>query len=65
MCNAARVKNLIATVDEDFAEIDRLLKELRKRIARAAEAIHVVAEAAKPARPRSRKRAIKGRLKRG
>ena len=50
------VKNLLATVDDDFAEIDRLLKELRKRIARAAEAVHVVAErAAQKARPRPQK----------
>jgi hypothetical protein len=38
------VKNLIATVDEDFARIDHLLRELRNRIARAAEAVHLVAE---------------------
>lgn len=37
-------KNLIATVDEDFAEIDRLLKQLRLRISRAAEAVHALAE---------------------
>lgn len=63
--HAAPVKNLIATIDEDFAQIDRLLRELRKRIARAAEAVHVAAEAAaKSPTRRSRKAAIKGRLKR-
>lgn len=38
------MKKLIATVDDDFAQIDRLLRELRHRIERAAEAVHVVAE---------------------
>lgn len=46
MCHAAEVKILIASVDEDFAQIDRLLRELRNRIARAAEAVHLVAEKA-------------------
>jgi hypothetical protein len=51
------VKNLIATVDDDFAQIDRLLRDLRTRIARAAEAVHVVAEqAAKKKASRKRKR---------
>jgi hypothetical protein len=52
------VKKLIATVDEDFAEIGRLLRELRERIGRAAEAVHVVAEnaAKKAARRKPRKR---------
>jgi hypothetical protein len=57
------VKNLIATVDEDFAKIDHLLRELRERIARAAEAVHIVAEkAAHTSSPRKRRRrAVKGR----
>ena len=38
------MQNLLATVGEGFAEIDRLLRELRNRISRAAEAVHVVAE---------------------
>jgi len=46
------VKKLIATVDEDFAQIDHLLRELRTRIARAAEAVHVVAEKAATKAPR-------------
>lgn len=57
------MKNLIATIDEDFAEIDRLLRELRQRIARAAEAVHIAAEEA-AGRRRSRKRTVKGRVKR-
>lgn len=53
------MKKLIATVDEDFAEIDRLLKQLRGRIGRAAEAVHfVVAKAAKKA-ARSKLRTIR------
>ena len=57
------MNKLLATVDEDFAQIDRLLKELRNRIARAAEAVHVVAQkvakqkrqrAARPTRTRAR-----------
>lgn len=51
------VKKLLATVDEDFAQIDRLLRDLRKRIAQAAEAVHVVAEkAAERARRRARRK---------
>ena len=42
----ALVKKLLASVDEDFAQIDKLLRELRNRIARASEAVHVVAEKA-------------------
>ena len=50
------VKKLLATVDEDFAEIDRLLRQLRRRIGLAAEAVHVVAErAAQKAQPRRQK----------
>ena len=50
------MKNLLATVDDDFAEIDRLLRQLRKRIALAAEAVHVVAErAVQKAQPRRQK----------
>ena len=56
------MKNLIATVDEDFAQIDLLLRELRNRIARAAETVHVVAEKAirtqaaqKPKRKRAKR----------
>jgi hypothetical protein len=48
---------LLATVDQDFAEIDRLVRELRKRIAVAAEAVHVAAEKATKA-PRRLKSAI-------
>ena len=33
----------LATVDEDFAEIDRLLRELRRRVACAAETVRVAA----------------------
>lgn len=45
-CHPREVKNLIAAVDEDFAQIDRLLRELRERVSRAAEAVHVVTEKA-------------------
>lgn len=48
------MKHLLASVDEDFAEIDRLLRDLRTRIARASEAVHVVAE--KAAKPHARRR---------
>jgi hypothetical protein len=58
------VKNTIVTVDEDFLEIDRLLRELRSRIARAAEAVHVAAEDAairRRAPIKARKRAATAR----
>jgi len=58
-----RMKKLLATVDEDFAQIDRLVKELRHRIARASEAVYVAAE--KAARPRkTQKRSAKSRVAR-
>jgi hypothetical protein len=38
------VRKLLATVDEDFEEIDRLVRQLRKRIAVAAETIRIAAE---------------------
>lgn len=56
-----RMKSLVATVDEDFAQIDRLLKELRGRIAVAAEAVHVAAEKVTVARTQRSKRRMKGR----
>ncbi|MDE3153633.1 MAG: hypothetical protein KGN76_00935 [Acidobacteriota bacterium] len=48
------MNKLLATVDEDFAQIDRLVKELRHRIARASEVVHVAADkvARSSARPR-------------
>jgi hypothetical protein len=58
------VKNLVATIDEDFAQIDQLLRELRNRIARAAESVHVVAEkAARKANNKTsrKRRAVKRR----
>ena len=59
------VKKLLATVDEDFAEIDRLLRGLRKRLALAAEAVHVVAErTAQKAQPRRQKAKKSRRLSR-
>ena len=49
------VKQLLATVNENFATIERLLRELRDRIARAAESVHVVAEKAASSSGRRRK----------
>lgn len=57
------MKKLIATIDEDFVQIDHLLKELRHRIASAAEAVHVAAEkaAAQAGSARRHKRPTKRR----
>lgn len=41
----------LATVDEDFAEIDRLLRELRRRVACAAETVRIAAAEAARGRP--------------
>lgn len=46
MKTATAPADLIATVDEKFAEIDRLVRDLRKRIALASEAVHVAREKA-------------------
>jgi hypothetical protein len=40
------VRGLVASVDEDFVEINRLLRGLRNRLAVAYEAMHVAAEKA-------------------
>jgi hypothetical protein len=42
----------LATVDEDFAEIDRLLRELRRRVACAAETVRLAAAEAARVRPK-------------
>ena len=58
------MKKLLATADENFATIERLLRELRDRIARAAESVHVVAEKAATTRGRrrtSKKKSTAGR----
>jgi hypothetical protein len=53
---------LHATVDENFAEIDRLVRKLRQRIAVAAEAVYVASEKAN-AQALARKGVTKERLK--
>ena len=51
-----QITRSLATVDEDFAEIDRLLRELRRRVACAAETVRIAA--AESARSQPTRKAV-------
>lgn len=60
-----RRRSSLSTIDEDFGQIDLMLRELRNRIADAAEAVHVAREEADRAiLQRARARASRVRSKR-